>query len=195
MISLMGAELILTEDDMADAVSRAGEMSANGEALWLRQFDNPMNTLSHEKTTGPEIYKALQGRVDVFVAGFGTGGTIGGVGKYLKTKNPMIKIVAVEPTESAVLSGGKAGCHGIQGIGAGFLPTILDKNSINEVITVGFEEAKDGAKLLATKEGIGLGISSGAALMGAIRLAMRKENADKNIVTLFPDGIEKYLTY
>ena len=195
MIRLLGAELILTDGDMSDAVALARKMSKEGEALWLRQFDNPMNSQAHERTTGPEIYNALQGRADVFVAGVGTGGTLDGVGKYLKKKNPGVKIVAVEPKESPVLSGGKPSNHRIQGIGARFLPTILDKNAINEVITVGSDEATEGVKLLALVEGIPSGISSGAAVMGAVRVAKEVENGEKNIVTLLPDGIEKYLTY
>jgi cysteine synthase A len=167
-------------------------MRESGEGIWLRQFENPMNAYAHEITTGPEIYSDLKGNVDIYVSGVGSGGTISGVGRYLKAKNPSLKLVAVEPKESAVLSGGVAGSHRIQGIGAGFLPTILDKNAINRVITVGYEEADECAKMLALKEGILSGISSGAALFAAIILGREKENENKNIALVLPDGAEKY---
>lgn len=194
IIRALGAELILTGGGMAEAKRLAEEICSTEGAISLSQFENPMNAYSHEKTTGPEIYRDTEGSVDVFVAGVGTGGTISGVGRYLKRKKPSVKIVAVEPTESPIISGGKPNAHRIQGIGAGFLPTILDKNVINEVKTVSFEEAKEGVKLLAMREGLLSGISSGAAIFASIALCKQKENEGKNIVTLLPDGIEKYLT-
>lgn len=194
IIRALGAELILTGGGMAEAKRLAEEICSTEGAISLSQFENPMNAYSHEKTTGPEIYRDTEGSVDVFVAGVGTGGTISGVGRYLKRKKPSVKIVAVEPTESPIISGGKPNAHRIQGIGAGFLPTILDKNVINEVKTVSFEEAKEGVKLLAMREGLLSGISSGAVIFASIALCKQKENEGKNIVTLLPDGIEKYLT-
>ena len=194
IITALGAELVLTVGGMSEAIRLAEEIKGEREGVGLMQFKNPMNPYSHYATTGPEIYRDTEGKVDVFVAGVGTGGTISGVGRYLKAKNPLVKIVAVEPSESAVLSGGEPHSHGIQGIGAGFLPTILDKNAINEVETVCFEEAIESKNLLAMREGILAGISSGAAIAAAIRICLKKENQGKNIVTLLPDGIEKYLT-
>ena len=195
IIRALGAELILTDGGMSEAVRMAEEIVENDVGvLSFRQFENPMNAYAHEATTGPEIYRDTEGAVDVFVAGVGTGGTIGGVARYLKSKLPSVKIVAVEPAESAVLSGGAPGSHRIQGIGAGFLPTILDKNLINEVFTVSSKQAEEGVRLLALREGIPSGISSGAAVFAAVALANNKENKGKNIVTLLPDGIEKYLT-
>lgn len=194
MITSLGAELILTDGGMSDAVAIAREMCESGKGISPRQFENPMNTYAHEITTGPEIYSDLNGEVDIFVSGVGSGGTISGVGRYLKAKNPSLKLVAVEPNESPVLSGGKAGSHRIQGIGAGFLPTILDKNAINRVITVDFEQANECVKMLAMREGILSGISSGAALFAAIILGGEKENENKNIALILPDGMEKYFT-
>ena len=195
MISSLGAELILTDGNMSDAREVAGRICKERAGVSLNQFENPMNSYSHYATTGPEIYEALSGRVDIFVAGVGSGGTLGGVGRYLSERNPGVKAVAVEPTESAILSGKKAGKHNIEGIGAGFLPTILDKNAINEVITVNFEETKECVNLLSKTEGLPVGLSSGASLSACIKLGLRKENKGKSIVTIFPDGIEKYLTY
>lgn len=195
IIRALGAELVLTDGGMAEAVIEAENICRNEKgAVRLSQFDNPMNVLAHEMTTGPEIYRDTEGDVDIFVAGVGTGGTLSGVGRYLKGLLPSVKVVAVEPRESAVLSGGKPSSHRILGIGAGFLPTILDKNVINEVITVDYEQAREGSELLARREGILSGISSGAAISAVLSLAARKENEGKNIVTLLPDGIEKYLT-
>ncbi len=194
IIRSLGAELILTDGGMAEAKQVAEEICRAEGGISLSQFENPMNAYSHEKTTGPEIYRDTEGRVDIFVAGVGTGGTISGVGRYLKSKNSSVKILAVEPTESPVVSGGKPSSHRIQGIGAGFLPTILDKNVINEVKTVSFEEATEGVKLLAMREGLLSGISSGAAIFASIAVCKQNENEGKNIVTLLPDGMEKYLT-
>lgn len=193
IIRALGAELVLTDCGMSEAVRVAEEICRNEKgAVSLSQFDNPMNAFAHEKTTGPEIFRDTGGEVDIFVAGVGTGGTIGGAGRYLKRVLPDVKIVAVEPRESAVLSGGRAGSHRIQGIGAGFLPTILDKTLINEVITVDYEQAKEGVEILARREGIPSGISSGAAVFASITLGKREKG--KRIVTILPDGIEKYLT-
>ena len=195
IIRSLGAELILTDGGMSEARGVARRLCSEREGVSLNQFENPINSYSHYLTTGPEIYEALSGRVDIFVSGVGSGGTIGGVGRYLREKNPRLTVVAVEPTESAVLSGGKSGKHSIEGIGAGFLPTILDKNVINEVVTVNFDEASECVKMLAAREGLGVGISSGAALFACLKIASREESVGKVIVTIFPDGIEKYLTY
>ena len=195
IIRSLGAELILTDGGMSEARGVAERLRDEREGVSLNQFENPMNTYSHYSTTGPEIYDALSGRVDYFVAGVGSGGTIGGGGRYLREKNPRLKVVAVEPTEAAILSGGSVGKHSIEGIGAGFLPTILDKNAINEVVTVNFDEASECVKMLAAREGLGVGISSGAALFACLKIASREESVGKVIVTIFPDGIEKYLTY
>lgn len=196
MIRSLGAELVLADGGMAEAVRLAQDVCLERGGICLDQFNNPMNSLSHYATTGPEIYDALSGRVDYFVAGVGSGGTIGGGGRYLKERNPHVKLVAVEPTEAAFLSHGVSAEHRIEGIGAGFLPTILDKNAINRVITVGFEEADECVKLLARLEGLCVGISSGANLCACLKLcAGGEETVGANIVTVFPDGIEKYLTY
>ena len=193
IIKSLGASLVPTDGGMEEAINKAREILDEG-GVSLMQFDNPMNSYSHELTTGPEIWRDTRGEVDMFVCGVGTGGTISGVGRCLKRHNPSVKIVAVEPTESQILSGGKPGKHKIQGIGAGFLPTILDKNIINSVVSVNFEQAKKGVSLLAMREGILSGLSSGAAIWATVELARREENQGKNIVTLLPDGIEKYLS-
>lgn len=196
MIRSLGAELVLADGGMAEAVRLAQDVCLERGGICLDQFNNPMNSLSHYATTGPEIYDALSGRVDYFVAGVGSGGTIGGGGRYLKERNPHVKLVAVEPTEAAFLSCSVSAEHRIEGIGAGFLPTILDKNAINRVITVGFEEADECVKLLARLEGLCVGISSGANLSACLKLcAGGEETVGANMVTVFPDGIEKYLTY
>ena len=192
-----GAELVLTEGakGMKGAIEKAEVLAAEIPGSFIPgQFVNPSNALAHFETTGPEIYEDTDGNVDIFVAGVGTGGTITGVGKYLKAKNPNIKIVAAEPNGSPVLSGGKAGQHGIQGIGAGFVPEVLDKDIFDEVITVSEEDAYACGRLMAKSEGILTGISSGAALWAAIEVAKASENENKNIVVLLPDTGNRYLS-
>ena len=192
-----GAEIVLTDGSkgMAGAIEKAQELADTMEnALVLGQFTNPANPETHMLTTGPEIWEYTEGTVDIFVAGAGTGGTITGNGKYLKAKKPEVQVVAVEPKGSAVLSGGSAGPHGLQGIGAGFIPEILDTEVIDEIITVENEEAYDASNLLAVKEGVLTGITSGAALHAAMMLARREENKGKTIVVLLPDTGERYLS-
>ena len=192
-----GAEIVLTpgSEGMTGAIAKAKELEQNLEnALVLGQFDNPANPETHTLTTGPEIWEDTEGNVDVFVAGTGTGGTITGNGKYLKEKNPAIQIVAVEPAGSPVISGGNAGAHGLQGIGAGFIPAILNTEVIDKVMTVTEEEAYDASRTLAHEEGILTGISSGAALHAAIELARKEEYQKKTIVVLLPDTGERYLS-
>ena len=192
-----GAELILTDGKlgMAGAIAKAQELEKTiPNAFIVGQFTNPANPAAHRKTTGPEIWEDTDGNVDIFVAGVGTGGTITGVGEYLKEKNPAMQIIAVEPKDSPVLSGGNAGAHGLQGIGAGFIPVILNTEIYDEIITVTTEEAYETARLLAKTEGILVGISSGAALFAATKVASRSENKDKNIVVLLPDTGDRYLS-
>jgi len=197
LLKAYGAKLELSEGakGMSGAIAKAEELrDAIPGAVILGQFDNMANPAAHKATTGPEIWEQMDGKVDIFVAGVGTGGTITGVGEYLKEKNPNIKIIAVEPASSPVLSQGKAGAHGIQGIGAGFVPTILNTEIFDEVIAIENEEAFAEGKAFAVTEGILVGISSGAALKAAAMVAKRPENAGKNIVVLLPDSGDRYLS-
>lgn len=192
-----GAQIVLTEGSrgMAGAIAKAEELEKeNDNAVVLGQFVNSANPDAHYRTTGPEIWEDTEGTVDLFIAGVGTGGTITGTGRYLKEQNPDIKIVAVEPAGSPVLSGGKAGPHGLMGIGAGFVPEALDTEIYDRICTVAEEEAYEAARLLARREGILTGISSGAALHAAIKEAMLSENEGKTIVALLPDTGERYLS-
>lgn len=192
-----GAEIVLTDGSkgMQGAIEKAAQLAQEIDGgIVLGQFVNPSNPEAHRETTGPEIWEDTEGRLDIFVAGVGTGGTITGNGQYLKEKNPQIQIVAVEPEGSSVLSGGRPGPHGLQGIGAGFVPDILDTDIYDEIFKVSDAEAYEAVKLLAQKEGILAGISSGAALHAAIQLARRDENRDKMIVALLPDTGERYLS-
>ena len=192
-----GAEIVLTDGKagMTGAIKKAEELAGEMDnAIVLGQFVNESNSKAHINTTGPEIWEDTDGKVDIFVAGVGTGGTITGTGRYLKEKNPLIQVVAVEPSDSPVLSGGKPGPHGLQGIGAGFVPEILDTDIYDEILKVENEEAYQAARLIARKQGILVGISSGAALHAAIQLAKRPQNAGKTIVALLPDTGERYLS-
>lgn len=192
-----GAELVLSEGSkgMAGAIEKADELAKEIPNSFIPgQFVNPANAKAHFKTTGPEIWEDTDGKVDIFVAGVGTGGTITGVGKYLKSKNPDIKVIAVEPETSPVLSKGTAGKHGIQGIGAGFVPEVLDTKIYDEVITVSDEDAYKAGRRVGREEGVLVGISSGAALHAAIKVAKRPENKSKKIVVLLPDTGDRYLS-
>ena len=197
LLKAYGAKIVLTEGakGMNGAIEKANELAGEIKGSFIpSQFENMSNPEAHYKTTGPEIWEDTDSKVDIFVAGVGTGGTISGVGKYLKEKNADIKIVAVEPDTSPVLSGGKAGAHGIQGIGAGFIPKALDTGIYDEVIPVSVENAYKLGREMAHTEGILVGISSGAALFAAVELARKEENKGKNIVVLLTDGGEKYLS-
>lgn len=197
LMKAYGAELVLTpgSEGIKGAIAKAKELASQIENSFIPgQFENPANPTAHYKTTGPEIYEQTEGKVDIFVAGVGTGGTISGIGKYLKEKNPEVKVVAVEPASSPVLSTGKGGAHKIQGIGAGFVPETLDTKIYDEIITVENEDAFATGKEMAKTEGILVGISSGAALYAAKELAKREENAGKTIVVLLPDGGDRYLS-
>lgn len=197
LLKAYGAELVLTEGakGMKGAIAKAEELEKSiPGAVILGQFENPANPAIHAATTGPEIWEDSDGKVDIFVAGVGTGGTVTGVGTYLKSKNPNIKIVAVEPADSPILSGGKPGPHKLQGIGAGFVPSILNTQIYDEVITVTTEQAFSTGRAISHSEGILVGITSGAALYAASVLAKRPENAGKTIVALLPDSGDRYLS-
>lgn len=197
LMKAYGAELVLTEGvkGMAGAIAKAQELAGEIPNSFIpSQFTNPSNAKAHFESTGPEIWEDTDGCVDIFVAGVGTGGTITGVGEYLKSKDPAVRIAAVEPADSPVLSGGKAGAHGLQGIGAGFVPDVLNTEVYDEILTVTTEQAYAAARKLGRSEGVLAGISSGAALHAAVELAKRPENAGKNIVVLLPDTGDRYLS-
>ena len=195
IIKAYGAEIVLSEGKlgMQGAIDKANELNKQIEGSFIpAQFDNEANALAHEKTTGPEIWEDTEGKVDYFVAGVGTGGTITGTSRYLKKQNPLVKVVAVEPATSAVLSHKEAGAHAIQGIGAGFIPSILDVNCYDEVLAIDNETPFEYAKMIAQLEGILVGISSGAALAAAVEIAKRPESKGKNIVVFFTDSGDRY---
>lgn len=197
LLKAYGAEIVLTEGakGMKGAIAKAEELNKEIEgSIILGQFDNPANPAAHKATTGPEIWEQLDGKVDIFVAGVGTGGTITGIGEYLKSQNPDVKIVAVEPVTSPVLSKGTAGAHKIQGIGAGFVPKVLNTKVYDEVLPIENDDAFEEGRAFAVSEGILVGISSGAALKAAAILAKRPENKGKNIVALLPDSGDRYLS-
>jgi len=197
LLALLGAELVLTPgaDGMGGAVAKAKELvAANPGSFMPNQFVNPANAKAHFETTGPEIWSELKGKVDFIVAGVGTGGTITGTGEFLKSKNPSVKVIAVQPATSPVLTGGKAGPHKIQGIGANFVPALLNTKILDEIIDITDNEAFEGAKILREREGIFCGISAGAAYKAAAKLAARAENKGKNIVFIIPDTGERYLS-
>lgn len=197
LLKVYGAKVVLTDGKagMKGAIAKAKELAATIPNSFIpSQFENPSNPQAHYESTGPEIWKDTEGKVDIFVAGVGTGGTVSGTGKYLKDQNPNVKVVAVEPATSPVLSEGHAGPHGIQGIGAGFVPNILDTSVYDEVFTVTNEQAYETGRLIAHNEGMLVGISSGAATYAAIQIAKRPENKGKTIVVLLPDTGERYLS-
>ena len=196
MIAAYGAEVVLSDGKlgMKGAIAKAEELKASLGNAWIAgQFDNPSNWKAHYETTGPEIDEAMDGQVDILVAGVGTGGTITGAGRYLKEKHPSLKVIAVEPEKSPVLSNGTAGAHGIQGIGAGFVPEVLDTSMYDEVMLVSDEDALHTGAMLA-RHGLFVGISSGAAMHAAMEVSKRKENAGKRIVVIFPDSGDRYLS-
>lgn len=197
LMSAFGAELVLTEGakGMAGAIAKAEELAKEIPGAFIPgQFDNPANPQAHYETTGPEIYEDTDGKVDIFVAGIGTGGTITGVGRYLREKNPNVQIIGVEPASSPLLTEGRSGSHGLQGIGANFVPSILDTKLYNEIITVTEEAAYAAGREVAQKEGLLVGISAGAAIHAALEVAKRPENKGKNIVVLLPDTGDRYLS-
>ena len=197
LLKILGAELVLTDGTkgMSGAVAKAGELVAETKNSFMpQQFNNQANPEIHKKTTAIEILNDTDGKVDIFIAGVGTGGTITGVGEILRKKNPDVKVIAVEPRDSPVLSGGAPGPHKIQGIGAGFIPQVLNRDIIDEIILVSNEDAGETARQLAKTEGILVGISSGAAFWAALQVAKRKENKDKTIVVILPDSGERYLS-
>ncbi|MBQ3054468.1 MAG: cysteine synthase A [Clostridia bacterium] len=197
LLKAFGAEIVLTpgKEGMTGAIKKAQELNKEIPGSYIpSQFDNPTNPQAHYETTGPEIWEDTKGTVDIFVAGVGTGGTLSGVGKYLKSKKENIEIVAVEPASSPVLSKGESGTHKIQGIGAGFIPSVMDTGIYNEIITVENDDALSMGREIAKTEGVLVGISSGAALYAALKLSQRHENYGKNIVVLFPDTGERYLS-
>ncbi len=197
LLRAYGAELILTEGarGMTGAIEKAAELAKDIPNSFIPgQFVNPANPAAHFSSTGPEIWKDTDGKVDIFVAGVGTGGTLSGVGRYLKAHNPNVKIVAVEPKSSPLLSAGRAGAHGLQGIGANFVPDTLDRTLIDEIVTISEEESYAAGRMIAHKEGILVGITSGAAVSAAVKLARREENAGKLIVALLPDTGDRYLS-
>lgn len=197
ILAALGAELVLTpgRDGMSAAIAKADELAREiPHAMVAGQFVNPANPKAHELTTGPEIWADMEGHIDAFVAGVGTGGTITGTGRYLKSQDPSVKVIGMEPADSPVLSGGKPGAHGLQGIGAGFIPEVLDVSVMDEVITVTTDEAFEAGRALGRREGILAGISSGAALHAAILVAQREEFAGKNVVVLLPDTGDRYLS-
>lgn len=197
IMSAYGAELVLTPGalGMSGAIKKAEELKKEiPDSFLAGQFTNPANSRAHYLTTGPEIYNDTDGKIDIFVAGIGTGGTLSGVGRYLKEKNPSVRIVGIEPRTSAILSGGTPGPHGLQGIGAGFVPDVLDTEIYDEIITVTEDDAYEAAREVGKKEGFLVGISSGAALFAAIEVAKRSENEGKTVVVLLPDTGDRYLS-